>query len=413
MPSRRRTLGAFAAGALALRLSPVEAAAVVAVRVWPARDYTRVTLELDAPLQHRHELLADPPRLVIDLHGVDLDAAMRQLVARVRPDDPFIAAVRTGQYRPGVMRIVLDLREPVRPHVMALEPIGPYRHRLVVDLHPLHAADALAPLLSRLDDPLQSLIADLQDETTARVSAAGGESGLRGPRRITIALDPGHGGEDPGAIGPDGTQEKDVVLSIARKVRLALQHHPELRILMTRDSDYFVPLQNRVAKAQAAQADLFVSIHADAFVQPQARGASVFVLSERGASSLGARWLASRENLADRIGGLLPTALNTEAASVLMDLSHTAQWTQSRRLGTTVLGELKQIGPVHKARVEQAGFAVLRTPDMPSILVETAFISNPDEERKLRDPMEQSRIAQALSRGIAAYARRLPPRAKA
>lgn len=417
MSARRRALNALAGGALLMRLPQAHSAAVLAVRVWPARDYTRITLELNAPLQHSHQVLADPPRLVVDLRGVDLDGAMRDLVAKVKSDDPYIAAVRTGQYRPGVMRIVFDLREPVRPELLALEPIGPYRHRLVVDLYPirdplsLHAPDTLASLIERLDDPLESLIASRQlDRDLGRELDREVDRAQASARRFTIALDPGHGGEDPGAIGPEGTLEKDVVLAIARRVRVHLREHPGVQVLMTRDADYFVPLSVRVAKARSVQADLFVSIHADAFVQAQARGASVFVLSEHSASSMGARWLASRENRADLIGGIAPMQAHAEAAPVLIDLSRTAQISQSRRLGSTVLGELQQLGPLHKVKVEQAGFAVLRTPDMPSILVETAFISNPQEEQKLRDPLEQERIARALTRGILAYVRRLPPR---
>ncbi|MFN5511740.1 MAG: N-acetylmuramoyl-L-alanine amidase [Burkholderiales bacterium] len=432
MPARRRVLswlarGGLSGGVLLLTLPLAHAASVLAVRVWPARDYTRVTLELDAPIEHQHQLLNDPPRLVVDLHGVNLDAAMRDLVSKVRPDDPWIAVVRAGQFRAGVTRVVFDLREMVRPRLFELEPIGPYRHRLVIDLYPLTEPDALTLLLGQVDDPLEGLIASrIEDgQATARQRPEPARAAPRAPaaddntpknaarppeRWFTIAIDPGHGGEDPGAIGPAGTYETDVVLAIARRVRELLREHAGLRVFMTRDADFFVPLSVRVAKARAVSADLFVSIHADAFVQPQARGASVFVLSDSSASSMGARWLASRENRADLVGGTAPAGANREAASVLIDLSRTAQITQSRRLGTSVLGELRQVGALHKVAVEQAGFAVLRAPDMPSILVETAFISNPDEERKLRDPTEQNRIAHALVRGVLAYVRRLPPR---
>jgi N-acetylmuramoyl-L-alanine amidase len=436
MPARRRALNWLArsglsGGILLFTLPLAHAAAVLAVRVWPARDYTRVTLELDAPIEHQHQLLQDPPRLVVDLHGVNLDAAMRDLVSKVRSDDPWIAVVRAGQFRAGVTRVVFDLRQQVRPRLFELEPIGPYRHRLVIDLYPLTEPDALTLLLGQVDDPLEGLIASRIEDSlggnrqdsppaqaaprpsTASPSAPGTTPRASAPvatRWFTIAIDPGHGGEDPGAIGPAGTYEKEVVLSIARQVRELLREHPGIRVFMTRDADFFVPLAVRVAKARAVSADLFVSIHADAFVQPQARGASVFVLSDSSASSMGARWLASRENRADLVGGAAPTSANREAASVLIDLSRTAQITQSRRLGASVLGELRQVGTLHKVSVEQAGFAVLRAPDMPSILVETAFISNPEEERKLRDPSEQNRIAQALVRGVLAYVRRLPPR---
>jgi len=436
MPARRRALsrivrGGVSGGVLLLTLPLAQAASVLAVRVWPARDYTRVTLELDAPIEHQHQLLDGPPRLVVDLHGVNLDAAMRDLVSKVRSDDPWIAVVRAGQFRVGVTRVVFDLRAVVRPRLFDLEPIGPYRHRLVIDLYPQTEPDALTLLLGQVDDPLEGLIASRIDDElgtgrsapkpaptaslapapiTSAVERTARAQAPAATRWFTIALDPGHGGEDPGAIGPAGTYEKDVVLAIARQARDLLREHPGIRVFMTRDADFFVPLSVRVAKARAVSADLLVSIHADAFVQPQASGASVFVLSDSSASSMGARWLASRENRADLVGGTAPASANREAASVLIDLSRTAQINQSRRLGTSVLGELRQVGKLHKVAVEQAGFAVLRAPDMPSILVETAFISNPDEERKLRDPTEQNRIAHALVRGVLAYVRRLPPR---
>ena len=436
MPARRRALswivrGGVSGGVLLFALPLAQAASVLAVRVWPARDYTRVTLELDAPIEHQHQLLDGPPRLVVDLHGVNLDAAMRDLVSKVRSDDPWIAMVRAGQFRVGVTRVVFDLRAVVRPRLFDLEPIGPYRHRLVIDLYPQTEPDALTLLLGQVDDPLEGLIASRIDDElgtgrsapkpaptaslapapiTSAVERTARAQAPAATRWFTIALDPGHGGEDPGAIGPAGTYEKDVVLAIARQARDLLREHPGIRVFMTRDADFFVPLSVRVAKARAVSADLLVSIHADAFVQPQASGASVFVLSDSSASSMGARWLASRENRADLVGGTAPASANREAASVLIDLSRTAQINQSRRLGTSVLGELRQVGKLHKVAVEQAGFAVLRAPDMPSILVETAFISNPDEERKLRDPTEQNRIAHALVRGVLAYVRRLPPR---
>ena len=436
MPARRRALsrivrGGVSGGVLLLTLPLAQAASVLAVRVWPARDYTRVTLELDAPIEHQHQLLDGPPRLVVDLHGVNLDAAMRDLVSKVRSDDPWIAVVRAGQFRVGVTRVVFDLRAMVRPRLFDLEPIGPYRHRLVIDLYPQTEPDALTLLLGQVDDPLEGLIASRIDDElgtgrsapkpaptaslapapiTSAVERTARAQAPAATRWFTIALDPGHGGEDPGAIGPAGTYEKDVVLAIARQARDLLREHPGIRVFMTRDADFFVPLSVRVAKARAVSADLLVSIHADAFVQPQASGASVFVLSDSSASSMGARWLASRENRADLVGGTAPASANREAANVLIDLSRTAQINQSRRLGTSVLGELRQVGKLHKVAVEQAGFAVLRAPDMPSILVETAFISNPDEERKLRDPTEQNRIAHALVRGVLAYVRRLPPR---
>ena len=450
---RRRVLRAVPGALLALDLPLAWASSIVAVRVWPARAYTRVTLELDAPVRPTYFTVPEPHRLVVDLPGVELDATLRDLVAQVRADDPYIAAVRVGQNRPGVARLVFDLKVAVDAQVFAVTPVGDYRHRLVFDLYPEQAPDPLAALIeqnrlmseqaaasraSPAQDPLAALIRE-REASSARSDRSGSPAASqdmrsrepgrtdspRAPNRtepararapvrrmITVAIDPGHGGEDPGAIGPMGTMEKDVVLAIAMRLRERLAAEPNLRILMTRDSDYFVSLGARVSKARAVSADLFVSIHADAFVTPQARGSSVFVLSERGASSVGARWLANQENRSDQIGGVDARRGDREVASVLIDLSTTAQIQHSRKLGTAVLGELGAVGDLHKAGVEQAGFAVLRAPDIPSILVETAFISNPDEERKLADPEYQQRLADALHKGIREYFRRNPPAAR-
>ena len=450
---RRRVLKAIPGALLALDLPLAWASSIVAVRVWPARAYTRVTLELDAPVRPTYFTVPEPHRLVVDLPGVELDATLRDLVAQVRADDPYIAAVRVGQNRPGVARLVFDLKVAVDAQVFAVTPVGDYRHRLVFDLYPEQAPDPLAALIeqnrlmseqaaaarsSPAQDPLAALIRE-REASSARSDRSGSPAAsqdlrsrepgrtdsprdpnrtepgrARAPvrRMITVAIDPGHGGEDPGAIGPMGTMEKDVVLAIAMRLRERLAAEPNLRILMTRDSDYFVSLGARVSKARAVSADLFVSIHADAFVTPQARGSSVFVLSERGASSVGARWLANQENRSDQIGGVDARRGDREVASVLIDLSTTAQIQHSRKLGTAVLGELGAVGDLHKAGVEQAGFAVLRAPDIPSILVETAFISNPDEERKLADPEYQQRLADALHKGIREYFRRNPPAAR-
>jgi N-acetylmuramoyl-L-alanine amidase len=344
--------------------------------------------------------------------------------------------VRVAQNRAHVVRLVFDLKVPVSPQVFALAPNGVYRHRLVLDLYPKTPIDPLAALIEQSrsstaanalprpqvgagtatstgDDPLASLIRER--EAALRMLSEPDRPRARGAevsRLLTIAIDPGHGGEDPGAIGPNGTMEKDVVLNIALRLREKLQAEPGVRVLMTRDSDFFVPLATRVSKARAVSADLFVSIHADAFVLPHAKGSSVFVLSDSSASSLGARWLARRENSADLIGGVNLPAGNREVAKVLLDLSTTAQIKDSRKLAGSVLGELRGVGNLHSAQIEQAGFAVLRAPDVPSILIETAFISNPDEERKLRDPRYQAQLADAIFVGIRNYFRRNPPAAR-
>ena len=448
---RRRLLKSAPGVLLAVTLPGVHGATLIGVRVWPSPDYTRVTLELDAPLPATHFTTSDPPRVVVDFEGIDLTAALRELVARVRADDPYIAGVRIGQNRPGVARLVLDLKHAVDAQVFALTPVGDYRHRMVIDLYPLQPPDPIAELIaqnaqnarntsaaqaartarstvgtrpaapapSAYPDPIDPLAQWLRERAPAPVGASSTARPESGPsqgvdRVITIAIDPGHGGEDPGAIGPGGTMEKEVVLAIARRLRDRLAAESTWRVLMTRDGDFFVPLATRVRKAEAVSADLFISIHADAFTSPEARGSSVFVLSERGASSVGARWLANQENRADQIGGVNISGVNVrvtdrDVSGVLIDLTTAAQIRHSRRLGTAVLNELGRLGPVHKPSVEQAAFAVLKAPDIPSLLVETAFISHPQEEEKLRDPLFQDQVAQALHAGIRHYFRAHPP----
>jgi len=423
-----------------------------------------VTLELDRPLHSTQLQLSDPPRLVVDLDGLDIDLALRDLVAKIQPDDPYIERVRVGQHRPHVARIVFDLKSEVAPQVFTLAPAGAYRHRLVIDLYPAVPIDPLQALLDearqrererlgadgagdrlaawleqRAHEPRDATQAPPADaaeggavladagatagaesaSSAARVHGSASKRPARGARRtpmtrlVTIAIDAGHGGEDPGAIGRRGTREKDVVLRIAQRLRERIAEEPSMRAYMVRDGDYFVPLAMRVAKAQRVQADLLVSIHADAFVRPEARGASVYVLSERGATSAAARWLAQRENDSDRIGGARFATRNTEARRVLLDLSTKAQIQDSSRLGRMVLAELGDLGALHKPAIEQAGFAVLKAPEIPSILVETAFISNPQEERRLASAHYQARVADAIYKGLVAYLRRHPPPPKA
>jgi N-acetylmuramoyl-L-alanine amidase len=398
---------------LLLSLLPVRfanAAQIAAVRVWPANDYTRVTLETDSKLKSSHFLVTDPNRLVVEIEGVELDTKLKSLVAKVQPNDPYIAQVRVGQNRPGVVRMVFDLKEEIQPQVFTLAPVGDYRHRLVFDLYPAHPVDPIAELLKR---PRQATAPETPT-TEAPANPPNAKTGtspeapLALTRMVTIALDPGHGGEDPGAVGRGGNFEKNVVLAIAQRLKSRLEQQPNTRVMLTRDADYFVPLHVRVQKARKVQADLFVSIHADAFVEPTARGSSVFALSEKGASSTAARWLANKENAADLIGGINISTKNQQLASVLLDLSTTAQINDSLKLAKHVLGEIGSINRLHKPQVEQAGFAVLKAPDIPSILVETAFISNPDEEAKLTDERYQDQMADALSRGIRKYLQKHP-----
>jgi len=446
---RRASLGVLA---LLLKapttLAASSQASIVAVRVWPATDYTRVTIESDQPLVARHFLVDSPHRLVIDIDGLTLSPGLRELIGKVKADDPYIAGVRVGQNTPTVVRLVLDLKQPAAPQVFTLAPVAAYKHRLVLDLHPKVEADPLVALVkehdkppaaarraeaaaSAVNDALEELIQKIERPVVPPVApppppvvaAAPKPAPAPEPKPpvaaamdslIVIALDPGHGGEDPGAVGPSGLREKDVVLAVGLKLRERLQSNPNIRVLMTRDADFFVPLHERVRKARRVQADLFVSIHADAFFTPQARGASVFVLSDGAATSAAARWMANKENAADMVGGVNVGAATKDAnvLRALLDMSTTAQIKDSLKLGSEVLGQIGKIGKLHKVKVEQAGFAVLKAPDIPSILVETAFISNPEEEKKLRDPAYQDQLVDALASGIAKYFGKNPPMAR-
>lgn len=422
---RRTVLGAGATLLLSvLTPLPAHAARILAVRVWPAEDYTRVTLENDSNLKVTHFLVKDPERLVVDIDGIELNPTLKELVAKIQSNDPYIQQVRVGQNRPNVVRLVFDLKAPIDPQVFTLEPVGDYQHRLVFDLYPVNPPDPIEVLIAQsyakeaaaangasnqqpprvLPEPKP---ADIRIARTAEPAA---EPQLT--RMITIALDPGHGGEDPGAIGRNGSREKDVVLAIAKRLKAKIESQPNMRVMMTRDADFFVPLNTRVQKARKVQSDLFVSIHADAWVEPTARGASVFTLSEKGASSTAARWLAKKENAADLIGGVNIKGHDKQLASVLLDLSTTAQINDSRKLGKAVLREIGGINRLHKANVEEAGFAVLKAPDIPSILIETAFISNPEEEAKLTDEGYQEQMADAILTGIRKYFAKNPPLAK-
>ncbi|HEY2022790.1 N-acetylmuramoyl-L-alanine amidase [Paraburkholderia sp.] len=509
---RRRQI--LRAGASTLLLGLVAprlalASSVLGVRVWPARDYTRVTIESDQPLQNSQQLLQGPDRLVVDLSGLDLDQALKELVSKITPNDPQISSVRVGQYQPHVVRMVFDLKGSVKPQVFALPPVGAYKYRLVFDLYPAVAPDPLMELLAQSERKQQALNdensappatlagpgtappADNSEAFFERYAQNGGgnagsgaASGVPHPpahgatvpggpalppiiaskpatpatpaapptaiarnkgksdttpgiggdglggdddtyafstpkssrsntvRLLTVAIDPGHGGEDPGAIGGAGTYEKHIALDIAKKLRAKIDAQPNMRAMMTRDADFFVPLNVRVQKARRVGADLFVSIHADAFTTPEAKGSSVFALSEHGASSAAARWMANKENSSDEIGGINVKSADATVNRTLFDMSTTAQIRDSMRYGNFVLKEIGDINKLHKGSVEQAGFAVLKAPDIPSILVETAFISNPDEERRLNDDGYRDRMASAIMTGIKRYFAANPPLAK-
>jgi N-acetylmuramoyl-L-alanine amidase len=452
---RRGFIGHLAAAWLALGLPKGAWASVVrAVRVWPAALYTRVTIESDAVLTVTHQRLGNPERLVIDIEGLDLSPQLRELVSKVQPDDPFIAGVRVGQFQPRVVRMVLDLKQGVSPQLFSLAPVANYQHRLVFDLHPTVEQDPLLQFLQeklqaeakaqrQVDDALGDLMGGVGHgggSPTGTAPAAAPVAAQTAPpvpptvattpgstpvpsepspqdlqrleRLIVVAIDPGHGGEDPGAIGPKGLKEKDVVLSIGLQLRDRINATPGMRAFMTRDGDYFVPLGERVRRARRVQADLFVSIHADAFFTPQARGASVYALSTQGASSAAARWMAERENASDAVGGINAQVADAQVMRAMLDMSTTAQINDSLQLGGVLLSQLDRVGRLHKRKVEQAGFAVLKAPDVPSVLVETAFISNPEEERRLADADYQAGLVDALHRGLRQYFARNPPMAR-
>ena len=462
---RRRLLQAGTLAFLLGRQQIAFGASVVAVRVWPAPDYSRVTLESDKPLKTTQTFIPNPPRLAVDIQGMQLTNTLKELAVKVQPDDPNIASIRIGQNSPNVVRMVLDLKQAANPQVFTLKPVPPYQHRLVLDLYPAQELDPLAQLIQeRLpgsselaantaaataaaapahdDDPLSQLIAQRQTAQTAQaepaapataappsapaqVAAAPAQPAQPAPstktagpteRIIIVALDPGHGGEDPGAIGPRGTREKDIVLKIALLLRQRINatriNGNPMRAFLTRDADFFVPLATRVSKARRVQADLFISIHADAFTKPSAKGASVFALSPKGASSAAARWLADKENQADLIGGVNVTSKNKAVQNAVLDMSTTAQIRDSLHLGSAVLSHIGGFAKLHKPKVEQAGFAVLKAPDIPSVLIETAFISNPDEELRLRSPAYQAKLADAIMQGIRQYFAKFPPTAR-
>jgi N-acetylmuramoyl-L-alanine amidase len=423
---RRDLLKKIAQASALVFLGPTQlafGAKLLAVRMWPAEDYTRVTLESDEVLKVSHQLLTNPHRLVVDVEGLELTNTLKELVAKVKSNDPYVSQVRVGQFQPKVVRLVFDLKESIQPQLFSLEPVGSYQNRLVFDLYPTVANDPLMDLVRSsskksaaldLEDPIgaiarkEALKQDKQDGHGAH--KADPKSPYK--RLLTIAIDPGHGGEDPGAIGKRGSREKDIVLAISRKLKEKIEQEPDMRSYLTRDGDYFVPLHTRVNKARRVQADLFVSVHADAFIQSHAKGASVFALSQQGATSTAARWLANKENNADLIGGLNIKSQDKQVAQLLLDMSTTAQIKDSLKLGDAVLKQIGGFAKLHKKHVEQASFAVLKAPDVPSILIETAFISNPEEEARLNDVEYQEQIASAILKGIRSYFAKNPPVAK-
>ena len=406
-------------------------AKILGVRIWPSEDYTRITLESDTPLPITQQILTNPDRLVVDVQGLELNPTLKDLVAKVKPNDPYVSQIRVGQFQPGIVRLVFDLKEPIKPQLFTLEPIGEYNFRMVFDLYPTTPPDPLMELVKssakkesalaksneEVDLIAQFAIKKEKDASKTPVAQAIQEikdapAPAKYKRLITIAIDAGHGGEDPGAIGALGSKEKNVVLSIAKRLKEKIEGEAYMRPYLTRDGDYFVPLHVRVQKARRVEADLFISIHADAFIEPRAKGASVFALSQMGASSSMARWMANKENASDLIGGINIKTQDRQVANLLLDMSTTAQIKDSMQVANSVLKQIGGFAALHKGKVEQASFAVLKAPDIPSILVETAFISNPQEEARLNDDGYQDRIAEAILRGIKEYFSKNPPVAR-
>lgn len=420
----RRTFLKSVGSLCLLSVTPVGALAaaassIVAVRVWPAEDYTRITIEHKGPVKFTQSVVHNPERLVVDIEGIELNGVMKSLGDKVGPNDPYIRQLRAANFKPGVVRLVMDLKGEVAPQVFNLPPVGNYESRLVMDIYPVVPQDPLMQLVNSKQTPEPKAKSDIAKPEPSKLrvepepppkqaDATPSRASKKSAKAVTVMLDPGHGGEDPGAIGARGSMEKNVTLSIARRVRERIESDPNMKAALTRDGDFFVPLQTRVQKARRARADLFVSIHADAWIKPEARGSSVFVLSEKGASSAAARYLAQKENEADKVGGVNFTVADPHLARTLMDLTQTATQNDSMKLGKSVLTNLGSVNALHKPSVEQAGFAVLKAPDIPSILIETAFISNPEEEKRLNDEEYQDKMAEAIMRGIRQYLARNP-----
>ena len=395
-PRRRQLIGAAAATFFlsVSRIGFAGSSQIVAVRVWPSSTYTRVTIEASEAIRYKHFSLADPNRLVIDLEGVQLTGILQDINKQIQSADPFIQSARAGQFNSTTVRLVLSLRNEVKPQIFSLQPIGEYRHRLVVDLYPAN---------SQQDDPLLALLQDYNKGQLNEQAPLGSKGRADKNRIITVVIDPGHGGEDPGAVGPSGVYEKDVVLRISRQLKKLIDGEKNMKAHLTRDEDVFIPLGVRVAKARKLGADLFISIHADAVANRTANGSSVFALSENGATSSMARLLAKSQNDADLIGGVKISGKDRYLAHTLFDLTQTATINDSLKLGKSVLGKMGSLNRLHKQQVEQAGFAVLKAPDIPSILVETAFISNYEEEKKLVSPAFQQQMAEAIMSGVRQY----------
>ncbi|SDY34377.1 N-acetylmuramoyl-L-alanine amidase [Nitrosomonas sp. Nm33] len=405
---------------------------IISTRLWAGPEYTRLTLESNSPINYTLDTLDNPRKIIMNLEGVALTPALESLSGKVNKKDPFIQVARIERPKPHTLRLVLGLKTSVAPKTFTLDPMDGFGHRLVLDIYPPeepaasnkkedplmthggegNAARHPAAASNKKEDPLMALVQEFESRVPTKNNSHK-QSGVlptafdRNPRKLSktyiVAIDAGHGGKDPGAIGPNGTREKDVTLAIARKLKTSIDKEPNMRAVLIRDDDYFLPLEERRAKARRANADLFISVHADAVPRLQARGSSVYALSENGATSTTANWLAKKENESDLIGGVKLDNKDHYLKKTLIDLSLNATINDSIKLAGNVLSAISSINPLNKRNVEQAGFAVLKSPDIPSILVETAFISNPTEEEKLRSQAYQDKMANAITAGIKRY----------
>lgn len=383
--------------------SLVAAPKIKEIRIWPSPEYTRITIESTAAIKNSYMKLKNPDRIVVDLNDVIINDALKELSKKVLDRDPSIKRIRTAQFKPYVSRVVIDLKAMANVKVFSLKPIGSYGHRLVVDVYPTNF-DPLANLLKQLDaKQKEKIVDDIKQNKPKTIKPI-----VPKKESIIVAIDPGHGGEDPGAIGSKGTYEKHLTLKISKKLKAMVDKDPDMKAVLIRTGDYYVSLGKRVAKARAAKADVFVSIHADAFRKKSVSGSSVFALSEKGATSAFAKFLANKANESDLIGGVNIENKQPILARTLLDLSQSATINDSLKLGNHVLKEIKKVNNLHKKYVEQAGFAVLKAPDIPSILIETAFISNPTEEKNLRTAAYQTKMAKSIYRGIKSYLKTKP-----
>ena len=383
---------------------------VTSTRVWPAEDYTRVTFEADDVFKYQTLSLKNPERLVLDIENISLNTILKLLPLQILAADPYVQQVRIAQNQSNVVRVVVDLKQEVNFNVFVLSPVGEYQHRLVLDILPLK--DPVMAMLDRLDRELKSKPEAAGSKPPVNTLTEPSTQKSYKNRIITIAIDAGHGGEDPGARGAKGSYEKNITLAIAKKLKEKVDAEPNMRGVLTRKGDYFISLGGRVIKARKLQADLFISIHADSFTKSTARGSSVFALSERGATSATARYLAKKENQSDLIGGVSLNDKEPILARTLLDLSQAATINDSLKLGKAVLNYVGKINVLHKKHVEQAAFAVLKSPDIPSILIETAFISNPEEEQKLNNSYHQDKLADSILDGVKKYFKANPALAR-